>query len=85
MIGPTGAVRVMVATRPVDFRKGAEVLAALVEGDSNDQIAVRLYISRNTVRHHVHNILIKLGAVNRTEAVALALQHSLVEYAYEVG
>ena len=30
MIGPTGAVRVMVATRPVDFRKGAEGLAALV-------------------------------------------------------
>ena len=30
MIGLTGAVRVMVATRPVDFRKGAEGLAALV-------------------------------------------------------
>src|SRR3954451_13826191 len=30
MIGPTGAVRVMMATRPVDFRKGAEGLAALV-------------------------------------------------------
>lgn len=30
MIGPNGAVRVMVATRPVDFRKGAEGLAALV-------------------------------------------------------
>jgi transposase len=30
VIGPTGAVRVMVATRPVDFRKGAEGLAALV-------------------------------------------------------
>jgi transposase len=30
MIGPTGAVRVLVATRPVDFRKGAEGLAALV-------------------------------------------------------
>ena len=30
MIGPSGAVRVMVATRPVDFRKGAEGLAALV-------------------------------------------------------
>jgi NarL family two-component system response regulator LiaR len=62
-----------------------EVLAMLVEGASNDQIAAKLYISRNTVRHHVHNILIKLGAVNRTEAVALALQHNLVEYAYEVG
>ncbi len=30
MIGPTGVVRVMVATKPVDFRKGAEGLAALV-------------------------------------------------------
>jgi transposase len=30
MIGPTGTIRVMVATRPVDFRKGAEGLAALV-------------------------------------------------------
>jgi transposase len=30
VIGPTGAVRVMVATKPVDFRKGAEDLAALV-------------------------------------------------------
>ncbi len=30
MIGPTGAVRVMVATKPVDFRKGAEGLAASV-------------------------------------------------------
>jgi transposase len=30
MIGPTGAVQVMVATKPVDFRKGAEGLAALV-------------------------------------------------------
>jgi transposase len=30
VIGPTGAVRVLIATRPVDFRKGAEGLAALV-------------------------------------------------------
>ena len=30
MIGPSGNVRVMVATQPVDFRKGAEGLAALV-------------------------------------------------------
>jgi IS66 Orf2 like protein len=30
VIGPSGAVRVMVATRPVDFRKGAEGLSALV-------------------------------------------------------
>ena len=30
MIGPTGTVRVLVATKPVDFRKGADGLAALV-------------------------------------------------------
>lgn len=30
MIGPSGAVRVLVATKPVDFRKGAEGLAAMV-------------------------------------------------------
>ena len=30
MIGPSGAVRVLVATKPVDFRKGADGLAALV-------------------------------------------------------
>ena len=31
MIGPSGAVKVMIATKPVDFRKGAEGLAALVK------------------------------------------------------
>jgi len=33
VIGPSGAVRVMVATKPVDFRKGAEGLAALVRDE----------------------------------------------------
>ncbi|NTU82824.1 MAG: response regulator transcription factor [Chloroflexales bacterium] len=35
-------------------------------------------MSRNTVRHHVHNTLLKLGAANRTQAVSLAIQHHLV-------
>lgn len=36
MIGPTGAVRVMMATKPVDFRKGSDGLAALVREEIKD-------------------------------------------------
>ena len=50
----------------------------LVNGCSNQQIAVVLTISRNTVRHHVSNILRKLGAANRTEAVGIALHAGFV-------
>lgn len=47
MIGPTGAVRVMVATKPVDFRKGAEGLAALVrETMQADPFSGAIYVFR---------------------------------------
>ena len=47
MIGPTGAVRVMVATKPVDFRKGAEGLAALVREDmKSDPFSGAVYVFR---------------------------------------
>ena len=47
MIGPTGAVRVMVATKPVDFRKGAEGLAALVrEVQGADPFSGAVYVFR---------------------------------------
>jgi NarL family two-component system response regulator LiaR len=55
-----------------------EVLELLVEGLSNAQIAERLIVSVAAVKYHVSSILSKLGAANRTEAVALALQHDLV-------
>jgi NarL family two-component system response regulator LiaR len=55
-----------------------DVLAQMAEGLSNPEIAERLMISRSTVKFHVSNILSKLGASSRTEAVALALQHDLV-------
>jgi NarL family two-component system response regulator LiaR len=55
-----------------------DVLAQMTEGLSNPEIAERLMISRSTVKFHVSNILSKLGASSRTEAVALALQHDLV-------
>jgi transposase len=47
VIGPTGAVRVMVATKPVDFRKGAEGLAALVcETMKADPFSGAIYVFR---------------------------------------
>ncbi len=49
-----------------------EVLALVVAGRSNPQIAEALYISRKTAEHHVSNILTKLGASTRAEAAALA-------------
>jgi NarL family two-component system response regulator LiaR len=56
-----------------------EVLALMVEGLSNPKIAERLVISRSTAKFHVSGILSKLGVSSRTEAVALAIQHNLVD------
>ncbi|GAA3567147.1 response regulator transcription factor [Amycolatopsis ultiminotia] len=54
-----------------------EVLALLVEGLSNKQIARRLVISEHGVKRLVSNILAKLNAPNRTQAVARALREGL--------
>jgi two-component system, NarL family, response regulator LiaR len=55
-----------------------EVLALMVEGLNNTQIAGRLSVSPSTIKSHVSNILSKLGVSSRTEAVTLALRHGLV-------
>jgi NarL family two-component system response regulator LiaR len=54
------------------------VLALLVEGLNNTQIAAKLTVSPSTVKSHVSNILSKLGVSSRTEAVTLALRQGLV-------
>lgn len=51
-----------------------EVLTEMIEGKSNPQIAEELVVSVSTVKCHVSNILSKMGAESRTEAVAMALQ-----------
>ena len=55
-----------------------EVLALMVEGLSNTQIAGRLTVSPSTIKSHVSNILSKLGVTSRTEAVTLALRSRLI-------
>ena len=56
-----------------------EILRLMVHGDSNPDIAEKLFVSRSTVKFHVSNILMKLGTATRTEAVAVAVQRKLVE------
>ena len=56
-----------------------EVLHLLAQGLQNKEIARELVISERTVKFHVSSILAKLGAGNRTEAVAIAAQQGLVE------
>jgi two-component system, NarL family, response regulator LiaR len=55
-----------------------ELLALMATGLSNQDIANRLSIAMPTVKFHVTNILAKLHADNRTEAVLIALKHRLV-------
>jgi predicted ATPase/DNA-binding CsgD family transcriptional regulator len=55
-----------------------EVLRLLVNGASNDEIAMSLSIARRTAAQHVGAILTKLGASNRTAATTIALRRGLV-------
>ena len=55
-----------------------EVLALVVEGRSNAEIAESLGISLSTARFHISAILSKLGAANRAEAAALAIKRRLL-------
>jgi NarL family two-component system response regulator LiaR len=55
-----------------------EVLALMVRGLSNTQIADELVLSRSTVNFHVSNVLDKLDVTSRTAAVRIALRHRLV-------
>lgn len=53
----------------------AQVLAMLVQGGHNDQIADRLFVSVNTVKTHLRAVYRKLDVPDRTRAVQLAMAH----------
>lgn len=55
-----------------------EVLTLMGQGRSNNEIAVALGIAPRTTKVHVQNILGKLGATNRTEAVSIAVRQNLI-------
>jgi DNA-binding CsgD family transcriptional regulator len=69
--GPDGA-------EPVLTPRETEVLGLVAQGRSNGEIGRQLFISTKTVSVHVSNILSKLGAAGRTEAVAVARQRGVL-------
>ncbi|WP_280522994.1 response regulator transcription factor [Paenibacillus physcomitrellae] len=56
-----------------------EVLQQMGYGKKNAEIAVTLFVSEGTVKTHVHNIIQKLGARDRTQAVVLAIRCGLID------
>jgi two-component system response regulator DevR len=57
-----------------------QVLALMMEGNTNKQIGDEMFLSHGTVRNYVSNILGKLQVHNRSEATAYAIHHHLTEY-----
>jgi len=72
---------------PVDARRKGfgltgrelELIATIVAGYTNKDIAQKFSISEQTVKHHVTNIFDKLGVSNRLELVLFAIEHHLVD------
>ena len=60
-------------------KRELEVLHLIVIGASNREIAGQLYISVHTVKNHVHNILNKLQADNRLQAVEIAVEKGILK------
>lgn len=56
-----------------------EVLGLAAAGLSDKLIGARLGIARSTTSNHVTTILLKLGATNRAEAVAIAMRDGIIE------
>lgn len=57
-----------------------QVLSLIAEGQTNREIADKLFLSEGTVRNYVSSILSKLEVSNRAEAAAYAIQHHLRDY-----
>ena len=55
-----------------------EVLLAISEGLSNKEIAEKLFLSESTIKTHVSNLLVKLNAKRRTQALQIAKDYRII-------
>lgn len=56
-----------------------QILELMVQGKSNTEMAGGLYISENTIKFHINNILIKLDVKNRGQAIVAAIQRGIIK------
>jgi DNA-binding NarL/FixJ family response regulator len=70
----------LAASSPGLSPREVEVLHGVMQGESNEEIARRLYVSRQTIKTHMANVLRKLEARDRAHAVAIALHRGLVDF-----
>jgi DNA-binding NarL/FixJ family response regulator len=61
-------------------RRELDVLEQMAGGNRNRDIADKLFVAEGTVKIHVKNILQKLGAADRTHAVAIALRRGIIRF-----
>ena len=57
-----------------------EVLRLMAQGLPNRKIAEQLLVNERTIKHHVSEILSKLGVNNRTQAITFAATHGLITF-----
>lgn len=60
-------------------KRELEILALIVQGDTNSEIADKLYLTVGTVKTHLRNIFNKLNVSDRTQAAVIALRAGLVD------
>jgi DNA-binding NarL/FixJ family response regulator len=65
-------------------KREREILDLLASGLSSRSIARRLFLSENTVRTHIQNVLAKLRVHSRVEAVAYALRHTTIQRLHRI-
>ena len=59
-------------------RRELQILQLLADGKAPDEIAAELEVSRNTLRTHIQNILMKLGVHSKLDAIVAAIRHGRV-------
>jgi DNA-binding NarL/FixJ family response regulator len=77
-LNETPEARLAASRDPLTARE-KQVLELVVQGLSNPEISAQLYLSQNTVKKYLHNVLEKLHLNNRVEAALYAVREGLVD------